>query len=236
MRELRPSVLGGLAPSAAALVVGMLFGSAAPVSAQNGVLNACVRVDRQGDLHGRLRIVEPGQRCGPGEALVTLPLAGASGIPGPPGPQGPQGKQGIQGPVGPPGPRGLTGVTGSQGPRGLTGLTGPKGERGPAGPPGPAGSGGGGEAYEGGGIKGVLRQCGVAEAGSMAYLNGHSYVAFIGADAQDVVSGNFELHHVPPGTYDVILVTPNLQGIVSGVQVVSGQVKDLGIRNVCFAD
>jgi hypothetical protein len=227
MRELRPSVLGGLAPSAAALVVGMLFGSAAPVSAQNGgVLNACVRVDRQGDLHGRLRIVEPGQRCGFGEVLVTLPLAGAGGIAGPPGPQGPQGPQGKQGPAGP------------QGPRGLTGLTGPKGDRGPAGPqgpPGPAGSGGGGDTYTGGGIKGVLRQCGTPEAGSMAYLNGHSYVAFIGADATDAVTGNFELHHVPPGSYDLVLVTPNLQDVVA-VQVVSGQVNDLGIRNLCFAD
>ncbi len=70
----------------------------------------------------------------------------------------------------------------------------------------------------------------------MAYLNGHSYVAFIGADASDTITGNFELHHVPPGTYDVILVTPNYQGIVSGVEVAAGQVKDLGIRNVCFVD
>jgi hypothetical protein len=73
-----------------------------------GVLNACVRVDRRGNLHGRLRIVEPRQRCFPGEVLVTLPLAGAGGIAGPPGPQGPQGKQG---PAGPQGPRGLTGLT-----------------------------------------------------------------------------------------------------------------------------
>ena len=233
MRELRPSVLGGLAPSAAALVVGMLFGSAAPASAQNGgVLHACVRVDRQGDLNGRLRIVEPGQRCAGNEAHVALPLAGTGGIPGPPGPQG---KQGIQGPPGPSGPRGLTGSTGPQGARGPTGLTGPKGSPGPAGPPGPAG-GGSGDAYEGGGIKGVLKQCNTPEAGSMVYLNGHSYVAFIGGDASDVVTGNFELHHVPPGTYDLLLVTPNFQGIVSGVQVVSGEVKDLGTRSLCFID
>jgi hypothetical protein len=69
----------------------------------------------------------------------------------------------------------------------------------------------------------------------MAYLNGHSYVAFIGADATDAVTGNFELHHVPPGSYDLVLVTPNLQDVVA-VQVVSGQVNDLGIRNLCFAD
>jgi hypothetical protein len=197
----------------------MLFGSAAPASAQNGgVLHACVRVDRQGDLNGRLRIVEPGQRCSGNEAHVTLPLAGTGGIPGPPGPQG---KQGIQGPPGP------------AGPRGLTGLTGPKGPTGPAGPPAGNGSG---DAYEGGGIKGVLKQCNTPEAGSMVYLNGHSYVAFIGGDASDTVTGNFELHHVPPGTYDLLLVTPNFQGIVSGVQVVSGEIKDLGTRSLCFVD
>jgi hypothetical protein len=200
----------------------MLFGSAAPASAQNGgVLNACVRVDRDGDPRGWIRIVEPGQQCSRREAHIVLPLAdGGSGIPGPAGPPGPPGPQG---------PRGLTGLTGPKGDRG------PAGPQGPQGPPGPAGSGGG-EAYEGGGIKGVLRQCGVAEAGSMAYVNGHSYVALIGADATGTTTGNFELHHVPPGTYDVLLVTPNLSGIVPGVQVVSGEVKDLGIRNLCFAD
>jgi hypothetical protein len=82
----------------------------------------------------------------------------------------------------------------------------------------------------------VLRQCGVAEAGSIAYVNGHSFVAFIGADATGTTTGSFEFHHVPPGTYDVHLVTPNHSGIVPGVQVVSGEVTDLGIRNVCFVD
>src|SRR5262245_49409932 len=124
MRELRPAVLGALAPSAV-LAVGMLLGSAVPVSAQNGgYLNACVRVDRQGDLHGRLRIVEPNQRCGPGEAKILLALAGSNGVAGPPGPPGPQGVAGKQGPPGPQGP---------------TGPRGPKGSPGPAGPPGPPG-------------------------------------------------------------------------------------------------
>jgi hypothetical protein len=109
MRELRPSVLAGLAPSAAALVVGMVLGSVAP----------------------------------------------------------------------------------------------------PAGPPGPGGGGVG--AYEGGGIKVILKECGLALAPSMVYVNGHSYVAHIGGDAADNVTGSFELHYVPPGTYDLVLVTPNCQ-------------------------
>jgi hypothetical protein len=80
----------------------------------------------------------------------------------------------------------------------------------------------------------MLWQCTAPAAGSMAYLNGHSYVAFIGADASNAVMGNFELHHVPAGTYALILVTPNYDGIVAGVEVVSGQVTDVGLRRVCI--
>ena len=69
----------------------------------------------------------------------------------------------------------------------------------------------------------------------MAYLNGHSYIAFIGADASETVTGSFELHHVPPGTYDLVLVTSYLSDVL-GVQVVSGRTTDLGTRSVCFAD
>src|SRR5262245_33091776 len=166
MRELRPAVLGALAPSAV-LAVGMLLGSAVPVSAQNGgYLNACVRVDRHGDLHGRLRIVEPNQRCGPGEAKILLALAGSNGVAGPPGPPGPPGPQGPTGPAGPQGLRGLQGLTGSTGPVGPKGSPGPAG---PPGPPGPAGSGDGG--YEGGEVTGTLTKCGLPAVGSVAYVN-----------------------------------------------------------------
>lgn len=82
----------------------------------------------------------------------------------------------------------------------------------------------------------MLWQCTAPAAGSMAYLNSHSYVAFIGADASNAVTGNFELHHVPAGTYNLILVTPNYDGIVAGVEVVSGQVTDVGLRRVCIID
>jgi hypothetical protein len=70
----------------------------------------------------------------------------------------------------------------------------------------------------------------------MVYLNGHSYVAFIGADASATVTGSFELHNVPPGTYDLVLVTPNLSDVLPGVQVVSGQTNDLATQNICFQD
>jgi hypothetical protein len=180
MRQLRPSVLRRLAPSAAALVVGMLFGSAAPASAQNdGVLHACVRVDRRGEFRGELRIVGANQRCARSEAPVMLPLVGAA----------------------------------------------------------PDASGSGDRAYEGGGIKGVLTECTVPTAGSMAYLNGHSFVVFIGADASNTVTGAFEMHQVPPGSYDVILEVPNLSPrIMQGVAVTSGQITDLGKVDVCFID
>jgi hypothetical protein len=215
MRELRPSALRGLAPSAAALVVGMLFGSAVPASAlDGGYLNACVRVGREGAFFGWLRIVGPDQRCGLGETPVKLALAGAGGIPGPPGPPG---KQGIPGPAGPQGPRGE---------HGLIGLTGPPG------PPGPAGG-----AYEGGGIRGVVTVCGVPTVGAMAYLNGHSFVAVVGPDAAGTVTGAFELHRVPPDTYDVVFEAPNLAPVVvGGVEVTSGQVKNLDPVDVCFQD
>jgi hypothetical protein len=70
----------------------------------------------------------------------------------------------------------------------------------------------------------------------MVYVNGHSYVAHIGGDAADNVTGSFELHHVPPGMYDLVLVTPNLSDVLTGVQVVSGQVTDLATRSICFQD
>lgn len=175
MSELRPSVLRGLVPSAAALVVGMLFGSAAPAIAQNGgVLHACVRVDRQGYFHGELRAVGPNQRCARWEAPVTLPLAGA----GPP--------------------------DGSD---------------------------------EVGGIKGVLTECTVPTARSMAYVNGHSFVVFIGAGASNTVTGAFEMHHVPPGSYDVILEVPNLSPrVMKDVRVTSGQITDLGTVDICWVE
>lgn len=243
MSERRPSFVTGLAP-AAVLVVGTLFGSAAPARAQSaGYLSACIHVDRDGDLNGRLRIVEPGQRCGRNEALVMLPL-GTSGIPGPPGPQGPQGKQGIQGPAGSQGLRGPAGPSGPQGARGLQGLigqtglrgaTGPQGPAGPQGPPGPAGTGGtsGGDAYEGGGIKGVLTECGQPTADTLVYLNGHSFAVYIGEVAPLTVTGAFEMHHVPPGTYDLHLVGTNYRRQMS-VTVAADEITDVGKQNVCY--
>ena len=198
MRELCPSIRGGLVASAAALVVGILFGSAAPAQAQNGgALHACVNVDRWGNYSGDLHLVGPNQRCARRQVRITVPLMGAGGISGPPGPQGP------------PGPAG------------------------PQGPPGPAGSG---ESYEGGGIKGVLTECNEARADSMAYLNGHSFIVFIGADKAHQATGAFEMHHVPPGAYDLTLVTPNMVRIIEDLEVIAGQVNDLGNVSLCPVD
>lgn len=176
MRELRPSVLGGFAPSAVALVVGLLFGSAAPASAQNdGVLHACVRVDRRGEFRGDLRIVGANQRCARWEAPVMLPLVGAA--------------------------------------------------------PDASGSGD----YVGGGIKGILTECGAPIAGSMAYLNGHSFIVFIEADASGHVTGAFEMHHVPPGPYELHLFGTYTSKFMN-VPVTAGEINDLGTVNLCFAD
>jgi hypothetical protein len=70
----------------------------------------------------------------------------------------------------------------------------------------------------------------------MAYLEGHSYVVFMGHDSSQTLTGAFEFHHVPPGNYDVALVTPNDWLLVENVQVIAGQVRDLGDVDLCFAD
>ncbi len=103
----------------------------------------------------------------------------------------------------------------------------------------PDASGSGDRAYEGGGIKGVLTECTKATAGSMAYLNGHSFVVFIGigADASDTATGAFEMHHVPPGSYDVILEVPNLEPrVVKNVPVISGQITNLDPVDICWVE
>ena len=70
----------------------------------------------------------------------------------------------------------------------------------------------------------------------MGYLNGHSFVVFIEADASQNVTGAFEMHHVPPGTYDLFLFGPNYSRIMEDVPVTAGQINDLGTVDVCFID
>ena len=70
----------------------------------------------------------------------------------------------------------------------------------------------------------------------MAYLNGHSFIVFIGADKAHQATGAFEMHHVPPGAYDLTLVTPNMVRIIEDLEVIAGQVNDLGNVSLCPVD
>ena len=99
--------------------------------------------------------------------------------------------------------------------------------------------GGGDGSSEGGGIKGVLTECTSPTAGSMVYLNGHSFVVFIGISAlpSNQAAGAYEMHHVPPGTYDVILEVPNLEPrVVKDVHVTSGQITNLDPVDICWVE
>ena len=77
----------------------------------------------------------------------------------------------------------------------------------------------------------------MAEAGSKVFLNGHSFLVNIeaGADENQTVTGEFEMHHVPPGAYELHLVAPNLRQIME-VVVTAGEVTDVELVNLCFPD
>ncbi len=123
-----PSRLG----VAVAIVAGLVVGWAAPLSAQipagNGVIYACVRMDRDHDEGKLVRLVAANETCRRNEVRIHWNIAGL------PGPAGPAGSTGATGPAGATGPQGLQGLQGEPGPLGPTG---PKGD------PGDAGSGGG---------------------------------------------------------------------------------------------
>ena len=177
MRVRLPSGLRRLVPATAALVVGMLLGSAAPASADGGVVHACVYTDRHGEFHGDLRIVGAHERCRRWETRLTIPLAGPGG-----------------------------------------------------------GSGSGDYAPALGGIKGVLLECGLLKP-FLAYLNGHSFVVHIGLNVHgDVETGQFEMHSVPPGMYDLHMFGPRTSLIREEVQVIAGQITDLQTIDTCPPD
>lgn len=92
-----------------------------PVQAQipsNGVIYACVRLDRDRDEGRLVRLVSADERCGRGETRL---------------------RWNVRGPEGPMGPAGAPGLAGEPGPAGPTGAQGAQGEPGPAGPPGEPG-------------------------------------------------------------------------------------------------
>lgn len=113
MAKLTPFVGSLLSSLGGLLAVGFVAGAPSIASAESGdarVLYACIHKDRRdGDVHGYIRIVLPGERCRWNEVRVRLNVAGS---PGPPGPAGPKGETGAVGPTGPPG------ATGPQGPPG----------------------------------------------------------------------------------------------------------------------
>lgn len=100
-------------------------------------------------------------------------------------------------------------------------------------PGGSAGSGDDAPAL--GGIKGILKECGALKP-FLAHLNGHSFVVYIAPDVHGVVeTGQFEMHNVPEGTYDLYMFGPKYSLIREDVPVKAGQITDLQIVDTCPA-
>jgi hypothetical protein len=83
--------------------------SSSQIPSANGVIHACVRMDRDGDAGKLARLVAENEACKRNEQRVTWSVAGpkgepgapgAAGAPGAPGPQGPQGSAGPSSPAG----------------------------------------------------------------------------------------------------------------------------------------
>jgi hypothetical protein len=90
----------------------------------NGVIYACVRLDRDKDEGRLVRLVAADERCRRHETRIRWNVAGPAGPQGPAGEQGPAGPPGPQGEAGPTGLQGEVGPTGPQGPSGISGIAG----------------------------------------------------------------------------------------------------------------
>jgi hypothetical protein len=132
---------------------------------------------------------------------------GAAGSVGPQGPKGDKGDKGDKGNDGAPGAPGAPGSPGGQG---------EPGETGPAGPPGPG--------LEAGQIQGQLVSCTPRNfEGAMVYVPGRSF------NAITATSGEFELSHVPSGTYQVVAVQGATRlASVADVTVTATATADIG--------
>ena len=91
-----------------------------------------------------------------------------------------------------------------------------------------------GDAPELGGITGVVNECGSLQP-YYAFLNGHSFVVYvegmpIGGTVQ---TGQFEMHNVPAGTYDLYIRGQSNSLIKKNVVVTAGQVTDLKTIQIC---
>lgn len=88
------------------VVMALVFGSGNTLSAQSGVIHACV--DHKGDI----RVDDD---CKPGEHPISWNIKGPAGPSGPSGAAGPAGATGPIGPIGPSGPEGPAGRDGRDG-------------------------------------------------------------------------------------------------------------------------
>ncbi len=191
---------------AAAAAVGLTIfpgAPAQPVMAQspaNGVIYACVRVDRDRDSdEGRnIRLVAANEACRRNETRLQWNVAG---------PAGPAGPKGDKGDKGDPGLRGLKGDKGDPGAPGAPGAAGGPGPQGPTGPQGPPGSVGS--------IRGQLASCtGLNFTGMLVYVPGRAFSVFTGP------AGDFQIDNMPPGAYDIAVESGNLiVATVPAVQV-----------------
>ena len=105
----------------------------------NGVIYACVRLDRDKDEGKLVRLVAGDEPCRRNETRIRWNVEGPTGPQGPKGATGAKGTNGVngaEGPMGPPGLAGADGLDGEMGPQGAQGETGPTGPTGEQGAPG----------------------------------------------------------------------------------------------------
>jgi len=189
----------------------------------NGVIYACVRVDRErGSDEGRnIRLVGANEPCRRNETKVQWNVIGPRGDTGPAGPTGATGQTGPQGPIGPKGDKGDTGASGTNGTNGLPGAPGLKGDKGDPGTPGTPGAQGAqgdsgpqglvgpqgakGDPAAVGSVSGQLASCTPLNfTGMLVYIPGRAFSVFSGPD------GQFQIDNLPPGTYEVAVESGNV--------------------------
>ena len=114
-----PTVIRRLTSASLAAVACAFILSSASVSADEGILTACINGG-----NGMMRLVDASVACHKNETRVSWNVEGPAGPAGPVGPIGPAGPAGPTGPTGPTGVTGPTGPTGPEGPAG-SGASGP---------------------------------------------------------------------------------------------------------------
>jgi hypothetical protein len=80
-----------------------------------------------------------------------------------------------------------------------------------------------------GDIRGVVSYCGAeGNAGVLVHIPGRSFSARLGA------GGDFVLHYVPPGTYNLVVEIPERPShTISGVVVADNRITDVGTIAIC---